>query len=276
MTYVYEECYSPLVDDQILYEVSDKVAVITLNRPQKANAQTMELLDELDAAWARATDDDEVRVIVLRANGKHFSSGHDLNSGMASPEEITLERIYKLEARKYLEYSLRWRNVPKPSIAAVQGKCIAGALLLVWPCDLIVAAENAEFSDPVVYMGIGGVEYHGHTWELGPRKAKEILFTGRPVTAREAEQTGMVNRVVPLDRLQDETMDLARHIAQMDPFALRQAKRAVNQTLDVQGFYAAIQSVFDIHQTGHGNALSVGGYPILTRLAEMKEHLKSQ
>jgi enoyl-CoA hydratase len=264
------------VDDQILYEVSDKVAVITLNRPQKANAQTMELLDELDAAWARATDDDEVRVIVLRANGKHFSSGHDLNSGTASPEKITLERIYKLEARKYLEYSLRWRNVPKPSIAAVQGKCIAGALLLVWPCDLIVAAENAEFSDPVVYMGIGGVEYHGHTWELGPRKAKEILFTGRPVTAREAEQTGMVNRVVPLDRLQDETMDLARHIAQMDPFALRQAKRAVNQTLDVQGFYAAIQSVFDIHQTGHGNALSVGGYPILTRLAEMKEHLKSQ
>jgi enoyl-CoA hydratase/carnithine racemase len=264
------------MDDQILYEVSDKVAVITLNRPQKANAQTMELLDELDAAWARATDDDEVRVIVLRANGKHFSSGHDLSSGMASPEKLTLERIYKLEARKYLEYSLRWRNVPKPSIAAVQGKCIAGALLLVWPCDLIVAADNAEFSDPVVYMGIGGVEYHGHTWELGPRKAKEILFTGRSVTAREAEQTGMVNRVVPLDRLQDETMDLARHIAQMDPFGLRQAKRAVNQTLDVQGFYAAIQSVFDIHQTGHGNALSVGGYPVLTRLAEMKEHLKAQ
>jgi enoyl-CoA hydratase/carnithine racemase len=262
--------------DQILYEVTDKVAVITLNRPQVANAQTMELLDDLDAAWTKAVADDEVRVIVLRANGKHFSSGHDLKSGMAQPEKITLEWIYKLEARKYLEYSLRWRNAPKPSIAAVQGKCIAGGLLLCWPCDLIIAAENAEFSDPVVFMGIGGVEYHGHTWELGPRKAKEILFTGRAVTAREAEQTGMVNRVVPLDRLQDETMDLARHISQMDPFALRQAKRAVNQTLDVQGFYAAIQSVFDIHQTGHGNALSVGGYPILTRLAEMKEHLKSQ
>jgi enoyl-CoA hydratase/carnithine racemase len=264
------------MDDQILYEVTDKVAVITLNRPQKANAQTMELLDELDAAWAKAADDDEVRVIVLRGNGKHFSAGHDLNSGMPSPEKITLEWIYKLEARKYLEYSLRWRNVPKPSIAAVQGKCIAGGLLLVWPCDLIVAAENAEFSDPVVYMGIGGVEYHGHTWELGARKAKEILFTGRSLTAHEAEQTGMVNRVVPLERLRDETMELARHISQMDPFGLRQAKRAVNQTLDVQGFYAAIQSVFDIHQTGHGNALSVSGYPILTRLAEMKEHLKSQ
>ncbi len=263
-------------EDQILYEVTDKIAVITLNRPQKANAQTMELLDDLNAAWQRAAADDEVRVIVLRGNGKHFSAGHDMNSGTAPPEKITLEYIYKLEARKYLEYSLRWRNVPKPSIAAVQGKCIAGGLLLVWPCDLIVAAENAEFSNPVVYMGIGGVEYHGHTWELGARKAKEILFTGRAVTAREAEQAGMVNRVVPLDRLGDETMDLAKHIAQMDPFGLRQAKRAVNQTLDVQGFYAAIQSVFDIHQTGHGNALSVGGYPILTRLDAMKEHLKSQ
>jgi enoyl-CoA hydratase/carnithine racemase len=264
------------VDDQILYEVTDKVAVITLNRPQVANAQTMELLDDLDAAWTRAVADDDVRVIVLRGNGKHFSSGHDLKSGAAMPEKLTLEWLYKLEARKYLEYSLRWRNAPKPSIAAVQGKCIAGGLLLCWPCDLIIAAENAEFSDPVVFMGIGGVEYHGHTWELGPRKAKEILFTGRAVTAREAEQTGMVNRVVPFDRLAEETMELARHISRMDSFALRQAKRAVNQTLDIQGFYAAIQSVFDIHQTGHGNALSIGGYPIITRLAEMKEHIKSQ
>jgi enoyl-CoA hydratase len=263
-------------EDHILYEVTDAVAVITLNRPQRANAQTMELLDDLDAAWSRAACDDEVKVIVLRANGKHFSSGHDLKSGMATPEKITLEWIYQLEARKYLEYSLRWRNVPKPSIAAVQGKCIAGGLLLAWPCDLIVAAENAEFSDPVVFLGIGGVEYHGHTWELGPRKAKEILFTGRAVTAREAEQTGMVNRVVDLDRLQDETMELARHIAQMDAFGLRQAKRAVNQTLDIQGFYAAIQSVFDIHHTGHGNAISRTGYPIIARADQMKEHLKSQ
>jgi enoyl-CoA hydratase/carnithine racemase len=262
--------------DQILYEVTGKVAVITLNRPHVANAQTMELLDDLDAAWTRAAADDNVRVIVLRGNGKHFSSGHDLNSGMPLPDKITLESIYNLEARRFLEYSLRWRNTPKPSIAAVQGKCIAGGLLLCWPCDLIIAAENAEFSDPVVFMGIGGVEYHGHTWELGPRKAKEILFTGRAVTAREAEQTGMVNRVVPLDQLQDEAMALAAQISKMDPFALRQAKRAVNQTLDVQGFYAAIQSVFDIHQTGHGNALSVGGYPIITRLAEMKEHIKAQ
>ena len=254
-----------------------QVAVITLNRPERANAQTMGLLDDLDAAWTKAAADDEVRVIVLRGNGKHFSSGHDLKDrSCPAPEKITLESIYKIEARRYLEYSLRWRNTPKPSIAAVQGKCIAGGLLLCWPCDLIVAADNAEFSDPVVFMGIGGVEYHGHTWELGPRKAKEILFTGRAVTAREAEQVGMVNRVVPLAELETAVSDLARQIAQMHPFALRQAKRAVNQTLDIQGFYAAIQSVFDIHHTGHGNALSVSGYPILIRAEEMKERIKTQ
>jgi enoyl-CoA hydratase len=258
----------------IRYDVADKIATITLDRPEVANAQNAALLDELDAAWTRAAEDDDVSVIVLRAEGKHFSAGHDLNDRWPSPDEITLEWIYRAESRRYLEYTLRWRNVPKPSIAAVQGRCIAGGLMLCWPCDLIVAAEDALFSDPVATMGIGGVEYHGHTWELGARKAKEILFTGRPLTAAEAERTGMVNKVVPRAELDVETRALAEQIAEMHPFALRQAKRAVNQTLDVQGFYAAVQSVFDIHQTGHGNALSVGGYPILARLAEMKEKLK--
>jgi enoyl-CoA hydratase/carnithine racemase len=262
--------------DQILYEAKDGVAVITLNRPEAANAQTMELLDGLDAAWTRAAADEEVKVIVLRGNGRHFSAGHDLKDRWPAPKDITLEWIYNAETRRYLEYTLRWRNIPKPSIAAVQGKCIAGGLMLCWPCDLIVAAENAEFSDPVVYMGIGGVEYHGHTWELGARKAKEILFTGRAVTAAEAERVGMVNRVVPLEELDAATMELAGQIAKMPSFGLRQAKRAVNQTMDVQGFYAAVQSVFDIHETGHGNALSVTGYPVLTRLDGMKEHIKKQ
>ncbi|MBV7703857.1 MULTISPECIES: enoyl-CoA hydratase [Nocardia] len=259
----------------IEYEVADKIATISLNRPEAANAQNGELLEELDAAWQKAGADDDVAVIVLRANGKHFSAGHDLKDrSWPDPSTITLERIYAIESRKYLEFSLRWRNIPKPSIAAVQGRCIAGGLLLCWPCDLIVAAEDAQFSDPVVMMGIGGVEYHGHTWELGPRKAKEILFTGRAVTAREAEQIGMVNSVVPRADLDARTRALAERIAAMPPFGLRQAKRAVNQTLDVQGFYAAIQSVFDVHQTGHGNALSVNGYPILVNLDEMKQKIE--
>jgi enoyl-CoA hydratase len=258
----------------VKYEVADRIATLTLNRPEVANAQNAELLDELDAHWTAAVADPNVRVILLNAEGKHFSAGHDLHSGAPIPDKITLDMIYEGEARRYLEYTLRWRNAPKPSIAAVQGRCISGGLMLCWPCDLIVASEDAKFSDPVVMMGIGGVEYHGHTWELGPRKAKEILFTGRALTAREAEQVGMINRVVPREDLDAEARGLARRIAEMPPFGLRQAKRAVNQTQDVMGFYAAIQSVFDIHQTGHGNALSVNGFPVLADLAQMKKNIR--
>jgi enoyl-CoA hydratase len=259
----------------IEYRVDGRVGVITLDRPEAANAQTMEMLDDLDEAWSRAAADDDVRVIVLRANGKHFSAGHDLRARPEkAPDKITLEYIYNIEARRYLGYAMRWRDIPKPSIAAVQGKCIAGGLLLCWPCDLIVAADDAAFSDPVVAMGIGGVEYHGHTWEMGARKAKELLFTGRPMTAAEAEQCGMVNRVVPRADLDGEVMALATQISGVHPFALRQAKRAVNQTLDVQGFHAAVQSVFDIHQTGHGHALSEAGFPVLIGLDEMKGEVK--
>ena len=262
----------------IEYEADERIATITLNRPQAANAQTLEMLDELDEAWRRAAEDPDVRVIILQANGRHFSAGHDIKSvgssdGNGEKPSWTLGGIYEIEAKRFLEYSLRWRNVPKPSIAAVQGVCISGGLLLCWPCDLIIAADNATFSDPVVMMGIGGVEYHGHTWEWGARKAKEMLFTGRRMDAYEAERVGMVNRVVPLAELRSATRELAAQIARMHPFALRQAKRAVNQTLDVMGFYAAVQSVFDIHQTGHGHALSESGLPILTLLDEMKTQL---
>jgi enoyl-CoA hydratase/carnithine racemase len=117
------------------YDVADRIATITLNRPEAANAQNPELLDELDAAWTRAAEDSEVSVIVLRANGKHFSAGHDLRGGGPVPDKITLDFIIQHEAKRYLEYTLRWRNVPKPSIAAVQGRCISGGLLLCWPCD---------------------------------------------------------------------------------------------------------------------------------------------
>lgn len=258
----------------------DRVAVITLNRPDKANAQSPAMLDDLHDAFMRAADDREVRVIVLQANGKHFSAGHDISGSSERRADDTaqldlkadgLGGIYEWETRRYIGYSMAWRNIRKPTIAAVQGQCIAGALLLVWPMDIIIAAENAKFSDPVVRMGIGGVEYHGHTWELGARKAKELLFTATSFSADEAHRLGMVNHVVPLDDLRSFTMEMAGKISQMNPFALAQAKRAVNQTQDVQGFYAAVQSVFDIHSTGHGHALSVGGYPILVDLEQMKQ-----
>ena len=282
MTFVELEEGRMTEPQHVEYDVDGNVGCVTLDRAEKANAQNERLLDQLDAAFDRAVADDAVKVIVLRAKGKHFSAGHDLVKGDGSPNlqqpdgKWWLQDIYGWEARKYVGYSLKWRNIPKPTIAAVQGQCIAGALNVLWPMDLIVAADNARFSDPVVAMGIGGVEYHGHTWELGARKAKELLFTGRTIDAAEAERIGMVNRVVPLDDLWDATMELAHEIARFDAFGLRQAKRAVNQTLDIMGFTAAIQAVFDVHSVGHGNAISVSGYPILAQLEEMKAQLKGR
>ena len=258
----------------VLYEVSDAIATISLNRPETANAQNPELLDELDAAWERAAADEAAKVIVLRANGKHFSSGHDLRAGDPTGRTgWTVAGVYADEALRFVGYSLKWRNVPKPSIAAVQGACIAAGLMLAWPCDLIVAADDARFSDPVVAMGCGGVEYHGHTWEFGSRLAKELLFTGRAISADEAKAIGMVNRVVPRADLDVTARELALEIAERHPFALRMAKRAVNQTLDVQGFTTAVQAIFDVHSLGHGHAISENGYPVLIGLDRMKSEV---
>ena len=205
-------------DEQaVLYEVTDEgVGVVTLNRPDKANSQTPAMLDELNDVLMAAAADRAVKVIVLQANGKHFSAGHDI-SGEGRREEDAIDLkveglagIYEWETKRYIGYSRAWRDIRKPTIAAVQGQCIAGGLLLCWPCDIIIAADNAKFSDPVVRMGIGGVEYHGHTWELGPRKAKEWLFTASQFTADEAEKFGMVNHVVPLDDLREFTMTHGR------------------------------------------------------------------
>src|ERR1700712_5515926 len=207
------------------YAVEGGVAVITLNRPEQRNAQNRSFLQQLDAAWDKAAMDRDVRVIVLKAMGPHFSTGHDLTSIDGHCElnwaRDGLSGLYAYERQHFVGLSRKWRDIPKPSIAAVQGKCIAAGLMLCWPCDLIVAADNAQFSDPVALLGIMGIEYHAHTWELGPRKAKEMLFTQDSVSAQEALQTGMVNHVVPLDELQEFTMQLAHRIAKTDPWALR-------------------------------------------------------
>jgi enoyl-CoA hydratase len=264
--------------EHVEFEVEDHIGVITLNRPEAANAQSPKVLLELDQAWDAADESSEVKVIVFKTVGKHFSAGHDMAAGMGDRNPVEgwqADAHYDWETRHYLHYAKKWRDVPKPSIAAVQGKCIAAGLMLCWPCDLIIAADNAEFSDPVLRMGILGVELHAHTWELGARKAKELLFTGGSVTAAEAERIGMVNKVVPLDDLVPATMEMAHRIATMDSFALRMAKRAVNHTLDVQGYTTAVDACFDMHHFGHTRAaLVTGGYPSLAVLSEMKQQGK--
>ena len=265
------------VFETVTYEVpADRVARISLNRPEARNAQDTKLLYELNDAFDMAARDDAISVIVLAANGPHFSSGHDLREadpiGILGKYETVgtwcgfscegAEGWMAREKELYQGLSERWRNIPKPTIAQVQGKCIAGGLMLVWPCDLIVASEDALFSDNTVSMGMTGVEFFGHPWELGPRKAKEMLFTSDFVTAQDAHRLGMVNRVVPATELATFTLELASKIAAKPLFALKLAKEAVNAAEDAQGRLSAMQTAFALHQLGHSHNMQVHGLPI--------------
>lgn len=270
----------------IEYAVANRVATLTLNRPGQHNAQNAALLKELDAAFDRAVDDSDVGVILLNANGKHFSSGHDISMDVFNSEPWQtmfdntdaegLLKLYKWELKHYFGYSRKWRDLPKPTIAVVQGACIAAGLMLAWPCDLIIAADNARFSDPVINMGIGGVEYHGHTWEFGPRKAKELLFTGGFIDANEAHRLGMVNRVIPLENLQASALALAEEIAQKPAHGLLMAKQAVNQSLDAQGQSTALQNAYNLHALGHANAWVMEEQIVLAGLNEMTRANKAK
>jgi enoyl-CoA hydratase len=263
----------------VRYEVDGGVAQIVLDRPEAANAQNPQVLAELDAAWTASDADAAVRVVVLRSEGRHFSAGHDMRGGgdpsLGPPRPggaITVDTYYDWEERGYLHYARRWRDMVKPSIAAVQGKCIAAGLMLCWPCDLIVAADDAQFSDPVGLMGMPGVEFFAHPWEFGPRRAKQLLFTASTFSAQQAYETGMVNEVVPAEQLVARTMELAATVATMDPWAVRLAKRAVNSAVDAMGFSQTIASNFDIHHLGHARAIAhtAGQTSVMADLAAMK------
>jgi len=163
------------------------------------------------------------------------------------------------EEEIYLGFSERWRNIPKPTIAEVHGKVISGGLMLAWPCDLIVAADDAEFIDNVVAMGVNAVEFFNHPYEFGIRKAKELLFTSAALSAADAERIGMVNRVVSRAELTEATMSLAAQIAEQPPFALKLAKQSVNAAQDAAGRPEAIRNAFALHQLAHSHNMQVHG-----------------
>lgn len=235
----------------ILYAVEDGVATVTLNRPEQANAQDVALLNELDAAMRRARDDEDVRVVVLAANGRHFSAGHDLKELHRLYDGISVADRYQFEETHYLGYAMAIRDMPKPVIARVQGACVAGGLLLAGVCDLIIAADDAYFADPVVHFGSPGVEVQLHSWLLGPQLARDLLYTGRRMYADEALRRGLVVDVVKVDELEARTMALAARIAEAPPFALKLTKRSLNRALDIQGFRVAVEAAFDTHQLSH-------------------------
>jgi enoyl-CoA hydratase len=262
-----------LMADVVRYQRDGAIARVTMNRPEYRNAQNSAMTYALDDAFYRAAGDDEVKVIVLAGEGRHFSAGHDIGTPERDVDRSFDRRAglwwdhvgqpggesrYAREQEVYLGMCRRWRELPKPMIAQVQGACIAGGLMLAWVCDLIVAADDAFFADPVVRMGIPGVEYFAHPWMLGPRQAKEFLFLGERMDAARALQIGMVNRVVPGDRLAAEVTGMAGKIAAMPRFGLALAKKAVNQAEDAMGLQVGMDSVFGLHHLAHAHNAEVG------------------
>lgn len=264
----------PIAEPLIRYEEpAAGVARIVLARPAQRNAQNRSMLYQLNDAFDRAAQNDAIKVIILAADGPHFSSGHDLRDDASMSEFMPVscwggfdlpgaEGWLATEEEIYVGLCWRWRNLPKPTLAAVQGRVIAGGLMLVWPCDLIIAASDAVFSDPVVAFGVNSHEYFVHPWEVGARRAKQMLFLGDDMTAEEAHRLGMVMEVVEPAELEARTLAVAERIATRPMMGLKLAKMSVNQALDSQGQWSAIQSAFSLHQLGHAHNRERFGIPI--------------
>ena len=241
--------------ETILYDVLERVALGTLKRPQYRNAQSRLLLEELDAALAQADKDREVGVIVVRGAGEHFSAGHDLGTpeeqaaAEARPIEAGIRGRYERSHELFVDFSLRWRNLSKPTVAVVEGYCIFGGWMIASAMDIIYAAEDAMF------LG-SNFQYFTIPWDMHPRKAKELLYESRFIDGVEAAELELVNRVFPADVLMDEAMAYATRVAQNDPFQLRMIKLAVNQAQDAQGFQGHINAAHAYHllsATGEGD-----------------------
>jgi enoyl-CoA hydratase/carnithine racemase len=254
--------------DIVLTERRGAVALVTMNRPRYRNAQNAAMTYALEAAFNQAVADDDVKVIVLAGAGDHFSAGHDIGSPgrdihkdfprvatswYPHEDKAGAENTFVREQELYLGMCRRWRELPKPTVAMVQGACVAGGLMLAWVCDLIIAADDAFFADPVLRMGIPGVEYFAHPFALGPRMAKEMLFLGDKMPADRAYQLGMVNRVVARAALVDETLALCERIAAMPRFGLALAKKAVNQAEDRMGLRDAMDAAYGLHHLAHAH-----------------------
>lgn len=241
--------------ETVVVEHFDAVARISHNRPAVLNAESSTLLRELDHAVRIAEADPDIRAVIFAGKGRHFCAGHDLKEALevvGIRAGSTVEERWAYESEYFFEYCLRILDMSKPTIAQVQGACIAGGFMVANMCDLMVAADDAYFSDPVTHtLGTAAVEVLIHPYVLGMRKAKEMLFTGARLTADEGLRAGMVNRVVPVDELESATLALAQEIAKAPPFAMRLVKRSLNRIMDAQGLRLALAAHFDTHQLSH-------------------------
>jgi len=268
----------------VSYETLDdgRIARIMLNRPDARNAQNRGLLVELHDAFLQAEADDEVRVVILGGVGPLFSSGHDMGSKESLAErepgpgqhpsfQINGGTRKGAEARMlqewhyFYENTRRWRNLRKITLAQVHGTVYAAGLMLMWACDLIVAADDVRFADVVgTRLGMCGVEYFAHPWEFGPRKTKELMLTGDSLDVQEAHALGMVSKIFGVDELAERTLEFARRIAELPTMAALLIKESVNQTVDNMGFYNGLQACFTLHQLNHAHWAEIheNNYPV--------------
>ena len=222
----------------LLAEDRGPVRRLTMNRPDALNALNAELTEAISVAIRAAGADDAVSVVILRGAGRAFCAGYDLNEDATGGALDARHWFEDLQAStvKMLEIL----DCPKPVIASVQSYCLAGGTDLMLACDLAVAADDAYFGYVDVRFGSGVVSMF-LPWVVGMRAAKELLFTGEDrVPADEALRLGLVNRVVPRDRLDEATLELAEEIAKNEPFVVQATKRAANRVWDVAGFRAAM------------------------------------
>jgi enoyl-CoA hydratase len=264
--------------ETIRYETDGPVATVTMNRPKVANAQNSRLIDEIDAAFDLADADDAVRVVILAGAGKHFSSGHDLKAlvgGESADPWVALrdtpEGKFQHEKTMYYDRCLRIHDFRKPTIAAVQGSCVAAGLMLAAMCDLIVAADDAVFSNPVLRLTGAGVELLVEPWELGIRKAKEFLLTGDTIDAQEAWRLGLVNRVVPRAELAAAAHELADRIALVPPVTAQTVKDTLNHTATLMGKRDALKYHFMAHHWVHNSATALDALAARKAKGSMRE-----
>ncbi len=227
----------------IRYEVAEKIATITLNRPKQLNAMNAAVKGELKSAVAEATADKEVRVIVLTGAGKAFSAGNDMEDNYKYAPTTMDEWRTRLQGE--IQFCLTFWDSPKPIIAAVNGFCLASASEMAMSCDITIAAESAVFGEPEVRQGSGPPMLLA-PWIMGPKRAKEMLLTGNMVDAKTAEKYGMVNHVVPDEKLMTFTYRMAQKIAAIDPFAIKISKHTINRAFDIMGFKTALQYNADL------------------------------
>ena len=222
----------------VRYVADGPIGTITLDRPEKLNAFSGQMLADFDQALGEAERDAGVRVIILRGAGRAFSVGYDISPGEFSPHEhnITADREWLQAA---ISHWLRVWDFPKPVIAEVHGFCIAGATMLAICCDITLVAEDCKIRWPSLPIG-GGLISTMWTWLVGPKKAKEMSFiAGSEMTGIDAASWGWANRAVPAAELHETTLRMARQIACTPSDLLRIKKLAINRIMDVQGFRTA-------------------------------------